>query len=636
VGTDLDLMESMLVDRGFEIRRQETNSTREGILGAFQELVEDTHARDAAVFYYSGHGARLEPPSGAGSGSTIPPEALHAIVPLDADASTPGDLRLITGLELAAFQQQLVNRTGNVVMALDCCYSGRLVRDARLRPRGLANLVYADVAAHLASLPADVIEAARAAVTDTTAVRLVAAGPDEQAMEFGLPPRCAGVFTRSLVQVLRSVAGVSLPWTTVMTEVRRQVQVLSTGQRPTVEGPGGRIPFTTRTARLAAVPVTVHDGEVHLLGGRLGGVEVGNRYLVLPPGSTSASPAEALAIVQVTRSGPLDAIAELLAPSDTSVSAIPPGALAFCSLRAPHRLPVAVTGDGADADALRAAMSVAAATHIRLRAGDDDGPPLAVVTVDGTTASTADTSGPLLHPRDLSTPPEIELLIEDLDRLAHAEQVRSLPGPGPQELLQEPVDIDAGIVTDGTAHPLTGEHPPTVFVGQLLYVRVRNDGARRIAVHVWDIGVDGQLTRLTTTDPTGVTIPPGQTLVLGADSAGDLLGMPLTWPDTVPGQLPRTESLLVLAASAHVDLSALDGSEPGPTPRSTPQAGVTPVVRYAMTRIDMLLSRGSWMPPGNDEAATAFPVASVHAADPAGSRFAIRRSHLPEAGEPSP
>lgn len=586
VTTDLDLMESLLADRGFEVRRQETDSTREGILGAFRELVEDTIAGDSVVLYYSGHGARLEP-SSPGNGSTIPTEALRAIVPLDADASVPGDLRLITGLELAAFQQQLVNRTDNVVVALDCCYSGRLVRDTKLRPRSLANLVYADLATHLAALPPDVVELARAAVTDTTTVRLVAAGPDEQAMEFGIPPRCAGVFTRSLVQVLQSAAGMSLPWTTVMTEVRRRVQRLSTGQRPTVEGPGGRIPFTTRTAASGAVPVTVHDSEVHLLGGQLGGVEVADRYLVLPPGSMTGDPAKALATVQVIHSDPLDAVAKVLSPNGFSASSIPFGALAFCSVRAPRRLPVTVTGESAAADALRAGMS--AATHVRLRTGDDDSPPLVVVAVDGFTAAPADAMGPVLLPRQLSAPYGIALLIEDLDRLAQAALVRSLTGPGPQELLREPVEIDVGIVVNGTAHPLAGDLPPAVFLGQPLYVRVRNDGRQRIAVHAWDIGVDGQLTLLTSADSTGETVPPEETLVLGANSAGDLVGMPVTWPGTVPRTLPRTESLLVLVASEHVDLSALIRSEPAQTPRSLRRVSGTPVVRYAMTRFDMLL-----------------------------------------------
>jgi hypothetical protein len=248
-----------------------------------------------------------------------------------------------------------------------------------------------------------------------------------------------------------------------------------------------------------------------------------------------------------------------------------------------------------------------------------------MVAVDGTTASPMDAVGPLFHSRRLATSREIETLIEDLDRLAHAELIRSLPGPDPQELLPEPVAVSAGIVIDGTARPLARRHPTEVLVGQPLYVQVRNDGSRRIAVHAWDIGVDGQLTQLTTSDPTGVTVPPGETLVLGADSAGNLVGMPLTWPDTVPEQLPRIESLLILAASAHVDLSAVAGLEPSHPTRSLRQADPTPIVRYIMTRIDMLL-----------HPATTTPGTSVPSADIDGPRSEIRRSHLPEAGEPLP
>lgn len=235
VTNDLDTWQNTLAGRGFEIRRHEgPTASRSAVLAAYQDLIADTAADDCAVVFYSGHGARLESVDELPSG--ISDSALSCIVPTDFESSESGDFRGITALELSALQARLSDRTDNVTVILDCCYSGRMSRDPHLFARALNAVTYAAVAEHLRTLPEETLDQARRYPGGNPGtVRLVAAGPTETAMELRDGTRAFGVFTRYLAQVLTEAGDQPASWSNIIAEARRRVQVVSTGQRPEAE-----------------------------------------------------------------------------------------------------------------------------------------------------------------------------------------------------------------------------------------------------------------------------------------------------------------------------------------------------------------------------------------------------------------
>jgi hypothetical protein len=608
VSTDLDVMATLLGDRGFEVRRHEQGAaTRAAVYEAYRRLIEDTAAGDVAMVYYSGHGARLERPADGSSPATAGPDAYQCIVPFDFDDSVPGDFRGITALELSALQAELTEQTDNVVVMLDCCYSGRLSRDPRLVPRALPAVGYVDVAAHLAALPADLLAAGRRFPGgNPSAVRLIAAGPTETAMELDEGSRSYGLFTEYVRRVLTRIGDLPVSWAVLLDEVRRRVQVISTGQRPEAEGPSQRLLFSTERAPEGALPVVVAAGRVTLQGGRIAGVEPGDRYAVMPPGSAAVDPAAQLAVLEVIASGAATAQVRVVVDPGRAAPVLLPGAVAFPVVKALRRHVVAVTGAGSGADRVRDA--VAAATHVRLPDADDGSDtPLAEVVVEDGTARITDAAGSLLSPLSLAAPDAVPALVEDLNRLARAELLRALT-PDPADALAEPIEVDVGLVVDGATRTLAAEDRPVLFVGQAVYLSVHNSGARRVFASVFDLGIDGAVTLLTNADPSGISVAEDTTMVIGEIATGELVGLPLSWPEGVPLGAPRSETVLVLAMSARTDLSTLaqegvrgGASRGGPTLRQladqigtgslrnlAPVAG-GPVLRYSLHRKDFLV-----------------------------------------------
>jgi hypothetical protein len=105
---------------------------------------------------------------------------------------------------------------------------------------------------------------------------------------------------------------------------------------------------------------------------------------------------------------------------------------------------------------------------------------------------------------------------------------------------------------DGDYHPpimlewgLHGSKPlprsgATLHPGDLVYLRIRNDGAEPIFVSLIDIGVAYGITVMSDLSITGVKIDPGADYVYGRR------GAELTWPERLCTAAPRPESILVL------------------------------------------------------------------------------------------
>lgn len=282
----------------------------------------------------------------------------------------------------------------------------------------------------------------------------------------------------------------------------------------------------------------------------------------MPAGSTEPRPELKLADIEVVEVSAVRSVAQLVPdPSRPEGSTVPDGALAFPTIKALGRYPVRVDGSGEVA--VRLHQAIDAATHVRILSEEEQDQltqPLATVSIDpadGITAVLSDRTGPLLQPRPLDSEVSFATLVRDLNRLARAASVGLFPAPGPQEQLEEQVEVSFGRLVEEA--PQDWESPTaSAFVGDPLYLNITNPGGRRVYASVVDVGVDGAVSILTNADPSGVRIgPDGDQITVGAIETGELTGMPLYWPEAVPDAAPRAESLVVIVASEQVDMSLL-------------------------------------------------------------------------------
>jgi hypothetical protein len=556
VGNDLETMAKELSCWDFQIRPLDgKDASRDGIIAAYRRLITDTADGDAALVYFSMHGgiAQQSPPAAA---SDELPERYQFIVPFDFEESVDGDFRGITALELSALQDELTRRTNNVTVILDCCFAGRMSRDPGMVPKALLRVQFADITAHLQRIDSRRLTAGLSAPAgNRAAVRLVAAGPDQSAFEYTVDgtgsadgtQRRAGVFTEALCRALTQARGLPISWSTFMDDLRRRVQTISPYQRPEAEGPSHRLLFSTDVAAAGAVAVLFDGERVSLAGGRLSDIDVGDRFSVMPPGSSAVSAEQQIAVVTVSAVTP--SRSEVQLESGAVRASVPPGVVAFPLSRAERRYPVAVTGDGPGADAVRKALRTA--SHVReIQAGDAD--PLVTVHISNNAVTLRDGAGDLTEPEVIA----VGDVVAGLNRFARAAALRLIKSGTGGEALADSHDVQVQTKdTGGQWTPLAESEVTTVFVGQRVRVRLRNQSRGRLYFFVFDVGVSGNVTLLG--DPSGLAVDGGEEYVVGRDDQPQLDGLPLQWPAGVPENGPRAESILVIVTSQHQDLGGL-------------------------------------------------------------------------------
>ena len=578
VGNDLDTWTETISARGFEITRiEDASATRDGILSAYNALIERTDRDDAVLVAASCHGGVVEQYPSASAAEPGGSDRYQFIVPYDFDASTEEDFRGITALELSYLQDQLTSKTSNVTVILDCCYASGMSRDVGLTPRALYRPVYADITAHLERIKARGMSMSRRAPAgNQSAVRLVAAAPNQTAFEYeSSGNKRIGVFTEALCNSISAIGEAPVSWEALMPGIRRRVQMLSPLQRPEAEGPVRRLLFSTEISLDAAPVQVVLDGDkVMLDGGRVRDIEVGDVFVVMPPMSSTVDDGRSIARATVAAVGPLRAAVEVEFLNEATN--IPRGALAFPISLNQRRYPVTVAGQGPIVDEIRKAISVA--SHVR-PVEKDDIAPLATVTVTPESLTLEDRAGSLTDPVAL-TNASATSVVASLNRLARAASLRALTPRGNESLNDFTVEI--GSLKDGNAEPIPDTASPLFAVGDRVYVRFQNTGTMTKYFYLFDIGVTGRITLVTNWRPSGMAVGPGENYTVGQDEMRQLIGVPLFWPTGVPIDQPRPETLLVIATDIEQDLSALqqeaassvDSSRSGRGNSSRSQLGV--------------------------------------------------------------
>ncbi|GLZ28026.1 hypothetical protein Lesp02_02160 [Lentzea sp. NBRC 105346] len=553
VVNDVEMMSEVLEERGFEVRRcVNDEATRIGILSAYDRLIADTSAGDAAFVGISCHGGLAAAPDGVPGDR----DYLQFLSPTDIEASTPDDFRGLMSIEWSDRLAQLTAKTPNCTALIDACHSAHMFRDAGLRTKSLSHITYVDLVAHEARLRA---EGLRVRLLDPesnpNAVRLVACGARQRAFErINQQGKAVGIMTEAFYLALREAKGLPVSWTTLVQRMRTRTMALGSGQRAEAEGPADRLLFdTVPGSPMLTLEVAVAGSKrVRLPGAPLLGFGPGDEFAIMPATEAEVVDSKTIGIATVDRSGGV--AAEAVVVFQNGHTAIPAGARAHPISMSARRWPVLVRGDGAVADRLRAATAL---SPVLREPGPDDAEPLAVVDVNGI-LSLHDAVGDVVPPVNADHAGEVRTLA-NLTQLARAATLRVL-SPAENEALPDEFTITWGLVENGVARPLP-RSGALVHTGELAFVKVRNDRPQIVYCHLMDLGVAGAVRQLLAADPSGVALSPGEEYVFGANADHELVGKSLTWPAGTANAVPRPETILVLLATQPEDLSVLQ--QPG-------------------------------------------------------------------------
>lgn len=554
VHADVALMAEVLETAGFSARTLTgSQAGRPGILAAYRELIEDCGDGDAALVYYSGHGGRLRNPF-ASQDPDAPPY-VQFIVPTDFDA--PGTAFAgILDEELALLQRELTMRTPNVTSILDCCHSARMSRDPALTPKALPRSgghSWADIRDAYLRARDDPGASEIRRDGNPLAVRVVACAPEQSAYELDLPDGSRhGALTAMLARALAQADAARLTWHQLLDVLRPAVMDLAALQRPEVEGPADRLLFSTGTREATGVlPVHVEAGTAYLTAAALFGLGVGDVYAVVAPGG---DPAQALGTAVIET---LAGDRARLRLDGTDAARLPPGTEAYPRRVALARRPVAVRPPD-DPGRERVVAALGASPHLRIAAPGEAGL-LATVELAHGTAQLLDAHGEPLSPPAALTDEALRSLDRGVQQLARAAHLRDLPpGTGPARLPDD-VTVEYSLLAAGGPPPLAaaGEH---LFDGDQLLVRIRNEGTEQRYVSLFDIGLRGTISLLSESEPSGLSLAPGDEQVLYRTPAG-LTGIELYWPDDLPAGGPRPESVIAVITDRPQDLRRL--AQPG-------------------------------------------------------------------------
>src|SRR5262249_40134787 len=173
-----------------------------------------------------------------------------------------------------------------------------------------------------------------------------------------------------------------------------------------------------------------------------------------------------------------------------------------------------------------------------VRAADlDDGDIVAELRVDGDDLVLGDALGPLFPPA--SYPGHVDDAVRDASNLATERRLRTITGA----LDISDLTIELGLVVDG-AFVRIAERDAPLALGQRVAIRVANASAASRHVNVFDIGPRRTIALLSD-GVSGTEVGPGAATVVGeVPGTGELEGFEVGWPDGLPRDRARTESVM--------------------------------------------------------------------------------------------
>ena len=298
---DVEIMEKSLRER-FDVPAENikilrnSEATHEAIKLAFREHLIETarrwqnshhdsdHSSPAFLLHYAGHGSQATDPT-----NTQPNGMDQTIVPHDSRTEGVYDIK---NWELRQLLEELVQYSDNVTVFLDCCHSGRGLRDVEATLRTCEP----DLRPQPSSRPLQ-NTATRGTGDDgevggSDHTLLAACRSHEYAQEYrvqeGDQSRSQGAMTYFLVQEMAQLPlDRPVTYRELYERVRYQVNSRYSNQMPQCEGDRDRILFGG--ARIAHEPmlnvVDCHDDTFWIDAGATQGLTVGTTLRVFPPGT---------------------------------------------------------------------------------------------------------------------------------------------------------------------------------------------------------------------------------------------------------------------------------------------------------------------------------------------------------------
>ncbi|KFZ03732.1 hypothetical protein V502_10706 [Pseudogymnoascus sp. VKM F-4520 (FW-2644)] len=520
-------------------------ASRQGILAAFGELIQQTLPDDAVVVYYSGHGGLTESNEDE-DGPAHRRWQLQYLVPLDwTDASFRG----ITDIELSALLVRLTAKTTNVTLILDCCHSARMARGSA-RVKAINPLRYPSVSAHIQELvDSHQIGCDFFPEGNRNVVRIVAAAITESAYEMQFGAVFKGVLTEALVEALEFAQADQgeVSWRAIIFRVRDRVAKTCPQQFVQVEGPSKRICFRLEEEDFSGIlPISRNaaSGRYTLEGGSLHGVRQGDKYAVMPLGASCITTAAQIATAVVKQVYGARSKISLVWTNENR--ALPRGAQAFPWMRALNLLPVLATGDDHFINEFNAYLPYCRPNYFRKASAEEEQESLAKIVKEEAFIKILHREQVIIREWRIGVDGEEGDLTMDclhvLKALAKAHHVLSLRGEQGDHSLLSMLGVEFGRVSDGACEPFA-EPSQNVIEGDCVYLKMRNKSQdTTLYVSLLDVCADN-VALLSQDSPGGIEIPPGKLYVFGNSIGGKLIGQPALWPSDVPFMRQHEDSL---------------------------------------------------------------------------------------------
>lgn len=552
---DVQIMAVVLKKYGFEIRRCiGSTATRDGILAAWQALISATSADDAVVIYYSGHGAHVE----------LEPEErdVKYIVPTDMEQSTEDDFRGILDIQMSHMLRDTTEKTCNVTIILDCCFSGRMVRHGiRLVSKYRPTTEKHNIRRHVKGLRLDEkLQREQFVEGNPYAVRIAAAAPTEEAYEYeNRQGKIVGLFTDILADEMDKTSDKDISWRTTLLHVCDIVlaefskpQYNGILQHPQAEGPDTRILFSTEEKVSGATRIKIENEEAILHAGSVTGVREGNIYVIMPRGFERIDSNKQIGKVRVIRMGGFTSKVEFITPERS----IPEGALAFLETAAPYQWP-ALFPDNFETLRQRLEKS----EFLRSYDTNEKCEPLVIFQQEGSKLLARNSSGTLFFEQQATFDNTLENLVEaavlSAENLALAQNILTCEGGEAGEALDHRMGIEFGLVSGGKQEKrLTQDGSADIAEGQCVYITLWNGGASNFFVSVLDVNAAGDIALVSRSCPNGIELKPNMGRTLG-EGYNRCEGLKLSWPKKVPKADFIVEKLVFVITSAAVDLRSL-------------------------------------------------------------------------------
>jgi hypothetical protein len=609
-------MDDLLRQRGFMVRvLKEQGATRDGILAGYRDLIEDSTTNDAAVVYYSGHGARYaNPDSGKGQQAW-----LQFILPVDIDATTEDDFRGLFADELSLLQYQLTKKTKNVTVILDCCHSARMSR-GEARPKSWKpghGWPQRTIAQQFATVSCEMAKARAEAGDDRwfdanpDAVRLVACAPKEIAFEIDDTDTGGthGALTDAFVSLVGHLGNGRATWDNVAERLRSRLLEHGLVQRPEAEGPTNRLLFSAETVDVSgAMPIIVEAATAYVDHAVFFGLEANDELLVMRSGE-GFNPQRAIAKATVVKVVGDCALLDLTYLQ--SERSLPSGAEAY-PLRIALGRPLVVVEPETDPRWSTVVESLKGLPHVRVAVTGQRA--MAHVRLE---PKGYELIGPDFKPMHEVKPVDQQGLGElsrNLGIMARATHLQELQSGQGDEELNIPVAVEwwTGTKDAPQRREMAGER---VRPGDRLFIQVTNEakpgnGSSSVWANVFDIGMRSKITLLNTSEPSGLELSPGRSYVIGTEPGLRASGLGLSWPRGLPIAGPRRESIIAIFSDIPQDLRRLDTV--GLRGRGSPESSLMalldsvkagtreltrdetlPTVRYRVERIDFLVEPDS-------------------------------------------